>query len=125
MNDAIIAIRYTGKKPEETDAYTGFTWSRGQVHDVPVEKAKYLLWHPEFRDARPAATQKRHPIEPEQFIPVARNFDEAATMPVNFNVMDEASLQKFSQARFNRPLESADLNTMRREAARLEELTRA
>ena len=42
-----MRIVYIGTKPRKGDnvAQTGLTWERGQIHEIPDEKAKKLLEH--------------------------------------------------------------------------------
>lgn len=60
-----IPIGYCGQKPSKTDMTyeTGLTWTKDDIHEVPVEKAALLLNHPDvWFDARTAKAREKSPI---------------------------------------------------------------
>ena len=92
-----IPIRYVGKKPEETDhTYgTGITWHTDEIHDVPVDKACFLLNHPDvWEDARPKGAIKKAPVQPAE--PVRQYAkDEDIVIPSNLPSMDADALRTY------------------------------
>lgn len=106
-----IPLEYVGMKDEESDHLygTGIIWvGKGDIKDVPADKAPLLLAHPDvWRDARPAATRKKSPITPE--MPTSKLHEEPTDLPVaaKIHLMESKDLAIYAQTQFNEFLDPA------------------
>lgn len=101
MSDT-IPLRYVGKKDFETDHLygTNITWRRGEVHDVPANKAALLLQHTDvWADARATSKQKKEPVPPAE--PTKKATKPEETPAANFATMNLEGLRHYAQVNFN------------------------
>lgn len=103
-----IPIGYHGKKELKDDpvAETGLTWTQGQVHQVPIEKAARLLAHPDvWFDARKKEKQEKDPVdpvEPEKLGPLDPDQDLSAPKPVPLELVNTTEKAiAFAKSNFN------------------------
>lgn len=108
-----IPIGYCGQKPSKTDTTyeTGLTWTKDDVHEVPVEKAALLLNHPDvWFDARTEKAQAKAPVEPVS--PKSRGpleeAEDPAAVPTPMHLID--TIEKaatFAKQNFNIDLDQS------------------
>jgi hypothetical protein len=103
-----IPIGYHGKKELKDDpvAGTGLTWTQGEVHDVPIEKASLLLAHPDvWYDARDKKSRKKDPVdptEPQKLGPLDPDQDLSAAKPAPLELVDTTEKAvTFAKSNFN------------------------
>ena len=99
-----IAIKYIGVKDEQEDILYGTgLWKAGEVKQIDVTVASWLLFHPDvYADARTKAQRKKEPVvgtkQPQQYRHTVRDLQPAMA---NFLMMDKAALAHYALREFS------------------------
>lgn len=110
-DDITMPIKYIGLKEEQEDVLYGTgLWKAGEVKQVDVKVASYLLFHPDvYEDARTKAQRKKEPVLGQRK-PQTYKHDPLDQVPAlaNLPVMDKKALAEYAQREFAAHIETSD-----------------